>query len=243
VIEAEFGQPRDLSAMIGVLSRGGGDPAYRRGADGQIWLTGLGPQGSVSMRLRPAAGVITAQFWGEGAQWAADHLEDLLGGHDDPAGFVPVHPIIERQWRRYRDTLRVPRSLLTWQIAVAAVLEQRVTGVEARGAWRGLVSEHGSPAPGPVPGRMRIPPDPARVLRVPSWDWRRYGVDRQRIATVREVARCAHLLSETCLRLSVTMHRDTTRLKYFRTTIQFRIAHKLGGLLTNIETFGATETR
>jgi hypothetical protein len=239
VIEAEFGQPRDLSAMIGVLSRGGGDPAYRRGADGQIWLTGLGPQGSVSMRLRPAAGVITAQFWGEGAQWAADHLEDLLGGHDDPAGFVPVHPIIERQWRRYRDTLRVPRSLLTWQIAVAAVLEQRVTGVEARGAWRGLVSEHGSPAPGPVPGRMRIPPDPARVLRVPSWDWRRYGVDRQRIATVREVARC----SETCLRLSVTMHRDTTRLKYFRTTIQFRIAHKLGGLLTNIETFGATETR
>ena len=33
--------------------------------------------------------------------------------------------------------------------------------------------------------------------------------------------------SETCLRLSVTMHRDTTRLKYFRTTIQFRIAHKL----------------
>ena len=40
MIEAEFGQPRDLSAMIGVLSRGGGDPAYRRGADGQIWLTG-----------------------------------------------------------------------------------------------------------------------------------------------------------------------------------------------------------
>ena len=47
--------------------------------------------------------------------------------------------------------------------------------------------------------------------------------------------------SETCLRLSVTMHRDTTRLKYFRTTIQFRIAHNFGGLLTNIETFGATK--
>jgi 3-methyladenine DNA glycosylase/8-oxoguanine DNA glycosylase len=194
MIAREFGSPRDLAAMLGVLSRGSGDPAYRREQGGVVWLTGLGPDGPVSLRLSPGSAGVGAQFWGEGAQWAADHVDDLLGGKDDPSGFVPVHPLIERQWRRYRDTLRVPRTLLTWQVALAAVLEQRVTGVEARGAWRALVSDHGAPAPGPVPERMRVPPSPDEVLRVPSWDWRRYGVDRQRIATIRELARCAHLL-------------------------------------------------
>lgn len=194
MIEREFGAPRDLGAMLGVLSRGAGDPAYQRGPGGEIWLTGVCADGPVSMRLRPSATAVSAQFWGDGSQWAAEHVDDILGGVDDPTGFVPVHAPIDRQWRRYRDTLRVPRTLLTWQIAVAAVLEQRVTGVEARGAWRGLVAEHGTTAPGPVPDRMRVPPTPAEVLRVPSWDWRRYGVDRQRIATVREIAHSAHLL-------------------------------------------------
>lgn len=194
MIQREFGAPRDLAAMLGVMSRGVGDPAYRR-AGGEIWLTGLGPQGPVSIRLQGSS-VVAAQFWGEGAAWAAEHLDDTLGGHDDPTGFVPVHAPIERQWRRYRDTLRVPRTLLTWQVALAAVLEQRVTGVEARGAWRALVSEHGTLAPGPVPEGMRVPPTPSAVLRVPSWDWRRYGVDRQRISTVREIARSAHVLDQ-----------------------------------------------
>jgi 3-methyladenine DNA glycosylase/8-oxoguanine DNA glycosylase len=196
VIEREFGQARDLAAMIGVLSRGAGDPAYQRGGAGEVWLTGLGAQGSVSIHLRSQPDGVVAQFWGDGAQWGAEHVDELLGRDDDPAGFVPVHPVIERQWRRYRHTLRVPRTLLTWQIALAAVLEQRVTGVEARGAWRALVSEHGTVAPGPVPERMRVVPDPAAVLQVPSWDWRRYGVDRQRIATLREIARSAHVLAE-----------------------------------------------
>ena len=195
MIEREFEGPRDLAAMLGVLSRGGGDPTYRRGTDGDLWLVGLGPTGPVTMRLRPGRAAVSGQFWGDGALWAAEHLPELLGGDDDASGFVPVHPLIDQQWRRYRHTVRVPRALMTWQIAVAAVLEQRVTGVEARGAWRALVSEHGVRAPGPIPDHMRVPPGPAEVLRVPSWDWRRYGVDRQRIATIRELARSSHLLT------------------------------------------------
>jgi 3-methyladenine DNA glycosylase/8-oxoguanine DNA glycosylase len=80
-------------------------------------------------------------------------------------------------------------------VAVAAVLEQRVTGVQARGAWRGLLIEHGSPAPGPAPDGMRVSPAPSQVLQVPSWDWRRYGVDTQRLTTIREVAARAHVLA------------------------------------------------
>lgn len=89
----------------------------------------------------------------------------------------------------------LPRSLLTWQTALAAILEQRVTGVEARGAWRALVTEHGTPAPGPVPERMQgAATTAAAVLQVPSWDWRRYGVDRQRVQTIRRLASVVHVL-------------------------------------------------
>ncbi|MFN8184088.1 MAG: hypothetical protein U0R23_06675 [Candidatus Nanopelagicales bacterium] len=193
-VDMEFGQPRDLSAMLGVLHRGGGDPAYRRLRD-EIWIAGFRVEGSVTFRLTPVPGGVRVRAVGPGADWAAEHVDELLGGHDDASGFEPETPLLIRQWRRYRDTLRVPRSLLTWQVALAAVLEQRVTGVEARGAWRGLVTEHGTPTPGPAPEGLRIPPSPQVVLRVPSWDWRRYGVDRQRVATVRELARSAHLLA------------------------------------------------
>ena len=194
MIEVEFGQPRDVSAMLGVLHRGGGDPAFQRLRD-EVWIAGLGAEGPVTLRLATVPGGVVVRAAGPGARWAADHVDDLLGRHDDASGFEPVHPLLVRQWRRYRATLRVPRSLLTWQTMLAAVLEQRVTGVEARGAWRALVTEHGTPAPGPTPEGLRVPPGPEAVLRVPSWDWRRYGVDRQRVAAVREVARSAHLLA------------------------------------------------
>ncbi len=195
MIQARVGVRRDLRAMLGVLSRGRGDPAFRREGS-LLWLTGVSPAGVITARLAPDEDGVLGTFWGPGADWAAEHLADWVGAGDDASGFLPQHPLVERQWRRYHATLRVPRMLLTWQIALAAVLEQRVTGVEARGAWRGLITEHGVPAPGPVPSGMLAPPTPDAVLAVPSWDWRRYGVDRQRLRTVRELARGAHVLRE-----------------------------------------------
>ncbi len=194
-VELHCSQRRDLRAMLGVLSRGAGDPAYRYGPGGDLWLTGMGAQGAFTINLRPTAQGVVGHAWGDGAQWAQQHLGDLLGTHDDATGFVPQHPLIETQWRKYGAVVRVPRALLTWQVALAAVLEQRVTGVEARGAWRSLVVEHGDPAPGPCPEGMRVPPGPEAVLRVPSWDWRRYGVDVQRIVTIRELASRAQVLT------------------------------------------------
>ena len=194
-VEMYCGHRRDLRAMLGVLSRGAGDPAYRHGPRGDVWLTGTGGRGSFTLRLRPTDQGVAGRAWGDGAQWAEAHLGDLLGVADDATGFEPQHPLIDRQWHRYGSVVRVPRTLLTWQVALAAVLEQRVTGVEARGAWRGLVDQYGEPAPGPCPDGMRVPPPPEVVLRVPSWDWRRYGVDAQRITTVRELASLPHVLA------------------------------------------------
>ena len=50
---------------------------------------------------------------------------------------------------------------------VAAVLEQKVTGLEARRAYRRLALAVGEPAPGPV--ELVTPPDPAAVAAMPSF--------------------------------------------------------------------------
>lgn len=188
MIRARYDGPWRIRTILGPLSRGAGDPCYRPEGE-TVWLTGLAPQ-PFTARLEP--GVI-GTFWGPGAEWAADRLPQWLGVDDDVEGFTPQHRIVEDQWRRYADVWRVPKTALTWQIAVAAVLEQRVTGVEARRAWRGLVRDHGHPAPGPRED-LHVPPTPEELLRVPSWDWRRYGVDHQRVQTLRELARSAHAL-------------------------------------------------
>ncbi len=77
-----------------------------------------------------------------------------------------------------------------------AVLEQKVTGKEAFAAWRWLVLRHGTPAPGPAPDGMRVPPPADVWRRVPSWDWHRAGVDPKRARTVCEAARVAGRLEE-----------------------------------------------
>lgn len=191
MIRANYTGPWRVSTILGPLSRGAGDPCYRRESE-TVWLTGCTPE-PFTARLEPG---VVGTFWGPGAQWAADRLPQWLGADDDISGFIAQHDIVEAQWRRYGQVWRVPKTSLTWQIAVAAVLEQRVTGVEARGAWRGLVRDHGHPAPGPRQD-LWVPPTPEELLKVPSWDWRRYGVDRHRVQTLREVARSAHAL-DTC---------------------------------------------
>jgi 3-methyladenine DNA glycosylase/8-oxoguanine DNA glycosylase len=78
---------------------------------------------------------------------------------------------------------------------VPAVLEQRVTGHEARRSWRTLLHWYGEPAPGPLPA-LRVPPSPETLLQIPTWDWHRLGVDQQRHRAVRAAATVAARLQE-----------------------------------------------
>ncbi len=63
---------------------------------------------------------------------------------------------------------------------VPSVLEQKVTGTEARRSWRELCRRFGEPAPGPAPDGLRVPPTPAQIRAVPDWEWHRAGVDSAR---------------------------------------------------------------
>ena len=166
-VEVEVDQRRHLTAVLGPMSRGAGDPSLRRMPDGSMWLVGTSDGEPFSAHIVASTHAVRGVYWGPGREVAATNFPDLLGAADDPAGFTPAHEVIASQWRTYGEVLRTPRSLLTWQTALAAVLEQRVTGVEARGAWRALVTEHGTPAPGPVPEGMRVPPTAAAVSAGP----------------------------------------------------------------------------
>ncbi|MPZ63012.1 MAG: DNA-3-methyladenine glycosylase 2 family protein [Propionibacteriales bacterium] len=189
----------ELSAILWPFQKGRGDPAYQKDPDGGIWRAIRTPEGAATVHLTslPADGEIHVSAWGEGAEWAADRLPAMLGAEDDPSGFEPRHAWIAEAWERHRG-LRVPRTGLVFESALAAVIEQKVTGGEAYAGWRRLLRRYGEEAPGPGRARgMRVPPAPATVARIPSWEWLRMPVDPGRSRTVVAVARVAGSLERT----------------------------------------------
>lgn len=188
--------PVDLRATLAPLSRGRGDPTQQW--DGAaVWRTALTPLGPATLRLQARGGCIEALAWGSGAGWALAQVPELCGQGDDWSGFdCSAHPLLARVLRGLPG-LRLPRVGLVWEMLVPAVLEQKVTGGEARRSWRDLVRRYGEPAPGPAPLGMRVCP-PAEVWqRVPSWEWHRLGVGPERSRTIVAAAPHAARLERT----------------------------------------------
>lgn len=199
-------RPVDLGATLGPLRRGGGDPTFRVEA-GAVWRAVLTPDGpgTSRMHVRPD-GSVECEAWGEGAAWLLDTAPTLLGAQDE-AGSADwelrvaqddVHPLVRTAWRS-RPGWRVPRSLRVWETFAPTVLEQKVTGQEARYAWRRLVLDHGSPAPGPddMPAGLTVPPDAPTWARISSWEWHQARVGPERSRTIVTTAARAAALERT----------------------------------------------
>jgi 3-methyladenine DNA glycosylase/8-oxoguanine DNA glycosylase len=133
---------------------------------------------------------IDAQAWGPGAAELIAGLPPLLGSRDDPDGFEPRHPVLSERHRRLVG-LRVPATGRVMEALVPAVLEQKVLGIDARAAWRRLVTAHGEDPPGPAPDGMRVAPSAETWAGLASWDWHRAGVEERRARTARACARHA----------------------------------------------------
>jgi len=116
-----------------------------------------------------------------------------LGAQDDRSEFSPADPIVARLDSRFPG-LRLGRTNRIWDTLVAAIIEQKVTSVEAHLAWRSLLLTAGEPAPGPAGGRMRVPPTPETLLELTDWQWHRIGLDGQRRRTLRAAATVAQRL-------------------------------------------------
>ena len=187
--------PVDVGLTLGPLSRGRNDPTHQRGADGSFWRTTLTPEGPATCRLVQRQGEVHAQAWGTGAEWVIAQVPALLGARDDWSGFEARHPLLERTLRRHPG-LRLPSTGRVMEVLVPAVIEQKVTGQEARNAFTLLVRRYGDAAPGPAPRGMRVPPSPETWRRIPSWEWHKAGVDPRRMRTVMAAAQVAGRLEE-----------------------------------------------
>jgi 3-methyladenine DNA glycosylase/8-oxoguanine DNA glycosylase len=175
--------PVDVRLTLSDLGRGAGDPSHRVTGDGGLWRTSRMPTGPVSYRLaQHGPREVAADAWGPGAVELIEGLPDLLGSRDNPASFDPRHPLLRESHRRFVG-LRVPATGRVMEALIPAILEQKVIGLDARAAWRRLLTRYGEPAPGPAPDRMRVPPSAETWRALASWDWHQAGVDERRART------------------------------------------------------------
>ena len=189
--------PLDLDATLGPHRRGRYDPCHRVGSDGAHWRTWRTPNGAATVRLiaDPAVSAISVQAWGSGADWALDVVPSLLGADDDWTG-LELPPGVVRDTRRRLPGMRLSSSGRVFEALVPAILEQLVTGIEARRTWTALVRRFGDPAPGPAPEDMAVLPSPAAIRSITDWEWHRIGLDGARRRTLLSAVSVAPRLEE-----------------------------------------------
>lgn len=193
-------EPVDLRSTLSILRRGIGDPTIRL-EQSQAWLVFATIDGDATLRIELEADRRSASFsaWGPGAQWALAQGPALLGAEDDWSGFDETAfavslPDVVRRSRSEHPAVRLPRTGRIFDHAAGAILEQRVTGIEANYAWRWLIRHYGRPAPGPAPSGMRLFPLPGAVAGIPRWHWQQARVEHSRAATMIRLAHVARRL-------------------------------------------------
>ena len=187
----EVDVPLDLRRTLGIHRRGTGDPAMRVEVSGSTWRATRTPGGPVTLLVEASDGTVRARAWGPGSAWALARIEGLLGLDDDPSALVPRHDAVATAVRRARG-LRIGRSGAVLETLVPAILEQKITGDEARRVHRALGARYGEDAPGGF--GLRLPPAPATLAALPYHAFHPLGLERRRADLVRAVCREAERL-------------------------------------------------
>lgn len=187
-IETEYrpASPIDIARAVRHQQHGAHDPTMTTAGD-VIWRASRTPHGVATLALRVRRSSVKAAAWGPGAAWAIEQLPRLCGGHDDPDGFDGSrHPLIADIHHRHPG-IRLGATDLVFDDLTSAIFEQKVTGLQAFGAWRAIVTWYGERAPGPTPRPMFAPP--ADWHLIPSWAWHRAGLEPPQSRTVVAAAR------------------------------------------------------
>ncbi len=181
--------PLDLRRTVLIQRRGAGDPAMTT-SGAVIWRASRTPQGVATLAMREThPGVIRGAAWGPGADWALGQLPALCGAMDEPGDFDGSrHPLVAEAHRRSAG-LRLSRTDLVFDALASSIFEQKVTGMQAFGGWRRIVTWFGDRAPGPTPLPMFAPPTVDGWRHVPSWAWHRAGLEPPQARAVVESSR------------------------------------------------------
>jgi 3-methyladenine DNA glycosylase/8-oxoguanine DNA glycosylase len=165
--------------------------------DGDFRLSARTPEGPASLHLARGGAELTATGHGPGAQWIVDRADAIAGLRDDLTAFPALaagHPLVARLAKTFSG-LRFAATGLLFHRLIRAILEQKVTGIEAHRAYRAMVKHFGEPAPGP--GDLLLPPDPEAVAATPYWKFHPFGVEQRRTQALQRAALVAARL-ERC---------------------------------------------
>ena len=207
-----FPGPASFGHTLAPLRRGPRDPCFQLPGDGTIWRTSLLATGPVAARIsRAAPDAAHCVAWGAGAEEFVETLPVMLGVEDDACDFVPRDPTVAAALRRVPH-LRLGRTGQVLEALIPAIIEQRVPGADAFRSWRVLVSKYGTPAPGPAPAGMRVPPSAQVWRNIPSWEFHLANVDPRRAQTLVTCARRAASLERLASRPAAQAREALTSL-------------------------------
>jgi 3-methyladenine DNA glycosylase/8-oxoguanine DNA glycosylase len=133
---------------------------------------------------------------GPGQNWLAEHADAIAGLRDDLDGFAALarqHPVVHQLARTFAG-IRMPRTGMLFHRVLRAILEQKVTSVEAFRAYRKIAQKFGEPAPGR--GDLLLPPDPAAIAATAYWEFHPLGVEQRRTQALLRAAQVAARLEE-----------------------------------------------
>lgn len=179
--------PLDISCTLRPLRRGVNDPTMKIDRIG-IWRATRTPEGPASTHLQTVSHEVLAQAWGPGAEWALAHAPELVGLHDDPSAFKPLVPALRELHQRHPG-LRICRSGAVIEALIPSIIEQKVTGLEARRSYQAIVRKYSEPAPGP--GNLLLPPDPRVLAALGYYDFHPLGIEKKRADTILRACRIA----------------------------------------------------
>ncbi len=177
-------RPLDLRLTLSPHLRGAWDPAMRLARDRAIRATRT-PDGPATIELSVHDAALHVEAWGPGAERALDGAAGLAGLEDGRDNFVPPDRLLAELDRRMPG-LRIGRTGAVLEALIPAILEQKVTGTEARRAYRGIIARWGEVAPGPFD--LRLLPRPEVLARLPYEAFHPIGLERRRADLIRTVA-------------------------------------------------------
>jgi 3-methyladenine DNA glycosylase/8-oxoguanine DNA glycosylase len=178
--------PLDLARTLGLLARGRGDRTIQL-TPGRASLALRTPAGEATIVIEHDAGRLHCEAWGPGAEHLLERADRLVGARTARPSLDGPSALVTDLARRFPG-VRLPRTEAVMASLVPAILEQKVTGDEARRAWSRLIRTHGEDAPGPPELRLRLPPPDATLAALPYYAYHPYGVERRRADLVRRVA-------------------------------------------------------
>ncbi|MFD9549929.1 DNA-3-methyladenine glycosylase family protein [Nocardia salmonicida] len=190
-------RPFDVGITVSPLRRGVGDPCHHVGPDGSHWHASRLPTGVVTYRLtQDGRDGATARAWGPGAEEFLAGLDRMLCLEENLDDFTPEHPKLVEAHRTVPG-LRMLKTGLVMESLIPAVLEQKVHTKSSFAAWRTLVREFGTKAPGPAPTGLMVAPDADTWRLIPSWKYHRANVGPQRAQTIVRAAGVAGSIERT----------------------------------------------